>query len=313
MSSIRPMVSLGGAVGLASIDLNLLVALDALLSECNVTRAAERTSVGQPAMSASLARLRRHFDDQLLIRQGRNLVRTPLAETLVDPVREALSAAEAVFVRSPDFDPRKDHAAFTIMAADYVTMVLLRPLLAAIAEEAPHVRIGVRSFEPDFADRLRRGHADMVIIPTELSRGRVAFPYEPLFTDRYVLIVDRDNPDVGETVTVEQLASLRFVAYSAGILSIVDSELEALGLRLQVDVTAQEFVVASFLVGGTRLASFALERLAKQLADVARLRIVDCPLPLRSIHETLYWNPRRTEDPAHRWLRGRIVQLARSL
>ncbi|MFF5257884.1 LysR family transcriptional regulator [Actinomadura viridis] len=301
-------------MGLGSVDLNLLVALDALLSECNVTRAAERTSVGQPAMSASLARLRKHFNDQLLMKQGRNLVRTPLAETLVDPVREALSAAEAVFVRAPEFDPRSDHAAFTIIAADYVTMVLLRPLLAALAEEAPHVRIGVRPVEVNFADQLRRGHADMVIIPTELSGGRLAFPHEPLFTDRYVLVVDRDNPDVGETVTAEQLASLRYVAYSAGaILTIADSELETLGLRLQVDVTTQEFVVASFLVTGTRLASFALERLARQLSDAARLRIVECPLPLRVIHETMFWNPRQTEDPAHRWLRGRIVDFARSL
>jgi len=92
-------------VGLSSIDLNLLVALDALLTERNVTRAAERTSVGQPAMSASLARLRKHFDDQLLVRQGRRLMPTPLAETLVGPVREALAAAESVLVRSHAFDP----------------------------------------------------------------------------------------------------------------------------------------------------------------------------------------------------------------
>src|ERR1700754_4132374 len=134
-------------VGIASVDLNLLIALDALLSERNVTRAAERTSVGQPAMSASLARLRKHFDDQLLVRQGRQVMPTPLAESLVGPVREALAAVETVLVRSRAFAPRTDRAAFTIVAADYVTMVLLRPLFGAITDEAPYVRISVKPVE----------------------------------------------------------------------------------------------------------------------------------------------------------------------
>jgi len=301
-------------VGLASVDLNLLVALEALLTERNVTRAAERTSVGQPAMSASLARLRKHFDDQLLVRQGRQLIPTPLAETLVGPVREALSAVEAVLVRSRVFDPSTDRAAFTIVAADYVTMVLLRPLLAAIAEEAPHVRISVRPVQAGFADLLRRGEVDMLIVPTELTRDRLAFPYVPLFTDRYVLVVDRDNPDVGETVTAEELGALRYVAYSGGSGSpLPDTPLESMDVYLSVEVTTQGFVVAPFLITGTRMASLALERLARQLATAARLRIVECPLPLRTIHEALYWNPRHTGDPAHSWLRNRITALAHEL
>lgn len=301
-------------MGLTSVDLNLLVALDALLTECNVTRAAERTSVGQPAMSASLARLRKHFNDELLVKQGRHLVKTPLAESLVGPVREALSAAEAVLIRTPQFDPARDQASFTIVAADYVTMVLLRPLLGVIAEEAPHVRIAVRPVEASFPDQLRRGHVDMVIVPTELTVGRLNFPQQQLFTDRYVLVVDRSHPEIGDTVTIEQLATLRYVAFSGGAISpIADVELETLGVRLQVDVTTQGFVVAPFLLTGTRLASIALERLAQQMVSAAQIRIVECPLPLRTIHETLFWNPRRTEDPAHRWLRDRITAFARSL
>jgi DNA-binding transcriptional LysR family regulator len=265
-------------------------------------------------MSASLARLRKHFDDQLLVRQGRQLVPTPLAQTLVGPVREALSAAEAVLVRSSGFDPGMDRAAFIIVAADYVTMVLLRPLLAAIAREAPNVRISVRPVEASFADQLRRGEVDMVIVPTELTGDRLAFPKTPLFTDRHVLIVDQDNPEIGETVTVDQFASLRYVAYSGGSVSpIADTELESLGVHVSVEVTTQGFVVVPFLITGTRLASLALERLARQLAPAARLRIVECPLPLRTIHEVLYWNPRYTSDPARRWLRDRIIALAHAL
>lgn len=301
-------------MGLASVDLNLLVALDALLTESNVTRAAERTSVGQPAMSASLARLRKHFGDPLLVKQGRRLVRTPLADTLVGPVREALAAADAVLARPSGFDPKKDHAAFTIVAADYVTMVLLRPLLEMIADEAPHVRISVRPVEAGYADQLRRGDVDMLIVPIELSGQRLTFPHEPLFTDRYVLVVDRNNPDVGDTVTLDELKALRYVAFSGGTVNpIADADLEALGVHLPVEISTQGFVVAPFLITGTRLASIALERLARELADAANLRIVECPLELRTIHEVLYWNPRQTDDPAHHWLRSRIVSFARTM
>jgi DNA-binding transcriptional LysR family regulator len=301
-------------MGLSSVDLNLLIALDALLSERNVTRAAERTSVGQPAMSASLARLRRHFDDQLLVRQGRQLMPTPLAESLVGPVREAVAAAEAVLVRSRAFDPRTDRAAFTIVAADYVTMVLLRPLFGAITDEAPYVRISVKPVEAGFADQLRRGEVDMVIVPTELTDNRLAFPHTPLFTDRHVLVVDRDNPEVGDAVTVDELAELRYVAFSGGsVLPIADTELDGMGVHLSVEVTTQGFVVAPFLVAGTRLASLTYARLAEPLAAAARLRIVECPLPLTTIHEAMYWNPRHTGDLAHRWLRDRITSLAHEL
>jgi DNA-binding transcriptional LysR family regulator len=301
-------------VGVASVDLNLLIALDALLTERNVTRAAARTSVGQPAMSASLARLRRHFDDQLLVRQGRDLILTPLAETLVGPVREAVTAVESVFVRSRSFDPATDRAAFTIVAEDYVTMVLLRPLLSALADEAPNVRISVRPADVGFADQLRRGEVDMVIIPTELTGARLAFPHTPLFTDRYVLVVDRDNPEVGEHVTADELAALRFVAYGGGsVAPIADTELQRMGVHLPIEITTRGFVVAPFLVSGTRMASLALERLARQLAAAARLRVVECPLPFREIHEAVYWSPRNTGDPAHVWLRERIIALAREL
>src|SRR6516165_692691 len=113
-------------MGLGGVDLNLLLALDALLSERNVTRAAERLSVGQPAMSASLRRLRKHFGDPLLVREGRTLLPTPLAGTLAPLAREAVTALEAVFDRQRGFDPLVDSRSFTIMASDYVTVILLR-------------------------------------------------------------------------------------------------------------------------------------------------------------------------------------------
>src|SRR5919198_2534586 len=119
-------------MNLKSADLNLLVALDALLTERNVTRAAERLSLGQPATSAALRRLRRLFDDQLLVRRGRVMELTPLARTLVTPVREILQGIDGLLSIRPEFDPECDERSFSVMASDYVALILLRPLLARL-------------------------------------------------------------------------------------------------------------------------------------------------------------------------------------
>lgn len=298
-------------MGLTGVDLNLMVALEALLTEQNVTRAAERTSVGQPAMSASLARLRKHFQDPLLVREGRRLVPTPLAESLIGPVRNALNAVEVVMGRSASFDPSRDERTFTVVASDYVTLVLLRPLLGRLASEAPGVQLNVVPLNAAFADQLRKGQADLLILPSEVVGQRFAFPHKPLFTDRFVLATHQDNTLVQDSVTMDELVKLPYAAYSGGPLpAIVETQLESLGVRRRIEVSTQGFVVAPFLLAGTPLVSFVHERLAQCVAEAAGLRFVEQPLPLQPIHEALYWNPRHTDDPAHMWLRERIVTLA---
>jgi DNA-binding transcriptional LysR family regulator len=298
-------------VQLSGVDLNLIVALDALLTERHVTRAAQRMSVGQPAMSASLARLRRHFGDPLLVRQGREMVPTAMAEALVEPVRQAVAAAGAVLGRAAGFDAERDTRTFTLVASDYVTMVLLRPLLAELGERAPGVRITVRQIDAGFADLLHRGQADMVILPKEMVGEHSEFPHEPLFTDRYVLVVDRDNDRVGDHASVEELRELRFVGYGGGgLVSVTDRQLGELGLVFRADLTTQEFMVAPFLVAGTCYGSWMLERLAVEVAQRLGVRVVEHDVPLRPIHEALYWHPRHTTHPAHRWMRDQLAGFA---
>ncbi|GAA0895960.1 LysR family transcriptional regulator [Pseudonocardia zijingensis] len=300
-------------MALSGIDLNLLVALDALLTECNVTRAAERTLVGQPAMSASLARLRKHFDDPLLVREGRKLVPTPLAESLAAPVREAIVAIEAVLGSRAGFDPATDQRSFTIVASDYVTLVLLRPLFARLGVEAPGIGVNVVPLQPDFTDQLRRGQVDLLIIPTALVR-REEFPHVRLFSDRFVLAADRDNSDVGERVTAEEFARLPYLSYRVGPLQALgESELEEVGIERRIEVRTQSFVITPFLLTGTRLVSLVHERLAARVAEQARLRLLEPPVPLRPIVEAMYWNPRHTQDPAHSWLRSCITEIADDL
>jgi DNA-binding transcriptional LysR family regulator len=301
-------------VGLHGVDLNLLLALDALLMERNVTRAAERLSVGQPAMSASLGRLRKHFGDPLLVREGRTLVPTPLATSMAPLVREAVAAMEAVFGRTRGFDPLVDRRSFTIMASDYVTLILLRGLVARLAAEAPLQRLNVVPVQGDFAEQLRRGQADVLVLPTELTGAGFAFPHRHLFNDRYVLVADAANTAVGQVLSVEEFAELPYVAYSGGPLpSIADAQLDAMSIPRRVEMSTQSFVVAPFLVTGTPFVALVHERLARLVAAQANLKVLEPPLPLRPISEALFWNPRDTEDPAHRWLRDRIAMHAAEL
>lgn len=297
-------------MSLSGVDLNLLVALDALLTERNVTRAAERMSLGQSAMSAALARLRKQLGDPLLVREGRTYRLTTLAESLVEPVREAVAAADQVLgVRRP-FDPRTDERTFVVVASDYVTLVLLRPLLAELAVEAPRVRISVVATGSDFDDRLRRGSADLLIYPVDLAEPLGGLPRTVLFSDRFVLTGDRDNPDLDDEVDVERFSRLPYAGISGAVPSVVESQFEALGIVPRIEVLTQSHVILPFLVAGTRLVSFVPERLVRAVSAHAHVRTVRSPVELRPLVEAMYWATRSSDDPAHRWLRARLVEQA---
>ena len=283
---------------LGNVDLNLLVALDALLIERNVTRAAARLSLSQPAMSASLARLRKHFDDPLLARNGRAYVLTTLAESLVDPVRAAVLAADAVLGRNREFDPTVERRTFTIIASDYVSLVLLRPFLADLETAAPAVTIAIRQIAADNDEWLRRGSVD-------LSRTE-------LFSDRFVLVADHDNPDITDGVDLDRFAELRYLSLTGGQPSLVESQLDAQGIARRVEVVTESFAVAPLMVLGTGLVAVVQERLARLVAGTS-LQIMDPPFALRPLTEAMWWNPRTTDDPAHRWLRRSLLERAGSI
>lgn len=165
---------------LRSVDLNLLVDLDALLSMRSVTEAARRLNLSQSAMSGSLSRLRRLFDDPLMVRNGRVLVLTPRAEALIPPVKEILHQIDGVFAESDDFDPRTTTRSFSISASDYATAVVLAPLLRGLADDAPNVTVNVLPRSPDVPAVLRLDSADLVIEPREMM-GDSPLPGVSLF------------------------------------------------------------------------------------------------------------------------------------
>lgn len=300
---------------LANVDLNLLVALDALLSEQNVTRAAERLMVGQSAMSSTLSRLRRLFDDPLLVREGRSLVPTRLAQSLAGPIREALDLVETSLSLRSSFNPGTDQRTFTISTSDYITLVVIRPLIERLHELAPQVRINIVPVAvEDYTDTLRRDHADLLILPQELLPGEISYPYQPVFSDDYVVAVDRDHPHVGDSITMEQFKSLPYVAYqSGGHVSLVDQQLDQLHISRNVEITAQSFLLAPLLLNRSQLIMLVHRRLGEVLSPQHALRLLSPPMSLRPTQQLMLWNSRQTEDAGHRWLREQLSAVGTAL
>ena len=250
---------------LRSFDLNLAPALCALLEERNVTRAAERLSMGQPAMSAALARLRRHFDDPLLVRDGREYRLSTFAESLLEPVRAAMTALDFTAIGRQAFNPAMDARSFTIATSDYVALVFLRPLLAGLAHEAPQVRLRLVPITLGMGDALRRGALDLVLLPMELANELHGLPRKALFEDRFVLAADRANPALAgitsldgpdrtdaatpdAAIDLDLMSRLPFVAVSGEMPSLVEVRLREHGITLRVDVTTEAFVIAPMLL-----------------------------------------------------------------
>src|SRR5205814_427143 len=188
---------------LANLDLNLLVSLDALLQERSVSRAAVRLGLSQPSLSASLARLRRHFGDDLLDRVGNRYELTPLAAQLTEQTTSAMAAVARVFASEPDFDPATSEREFTVLISDYAITVL-GPALAALLQQAPHVRLRLHQIASpavdDAAQVLR--DVDAMVVPHGFLSD---LPSQQLFTDQWVCIVAAGHPDIGEKLTMADL------------------------------------------------------------------------------------------------------------
>jgi len=292
---------------LADVDLNLLKALDALLQELSVTRAAERLAITQPSMSSALGRLRVLFDDDLLVRTGRVMHPTPLAEALRPRIRRIVGEIEDLVVSSTDFDPEHADQSFRILATDYASLVLVQPLMAAFATEAPNVGIHLQPRAiTEHAALLQRSEIDLAIIPSEHAQA-AGLPHETLFTDRFVGVAWHRNTEVTEPLTLAQLDRLPYLGYSVGP---IDSLLRELGHPHPPDTLVESFVLGPLLLRGTRQITFVQERLAHRLAAAAELKLLTPPFESPTLIEAMTWHPRSDNDPAHRWLRERISTIA---
>ncbi len=303
-------------MNLRNVDLNLLVILDALLTERNVSRAGERIGLSQSAMSAALARLRDIFHDPLLVRVGRDLVLTRNAEDLIVPLKEALGKIEQTLMRRPGFDPATDARTFSISASDYAGLILLTPLVRMIANEAPNVTVHLLPRARDAARVLHTNQADIVIEPVELF-GHSDYPSSLLLTDRWLCAVDAHHPDIrGDVLTEQCFLALPHLVYGIGNdrqLNLADQHLADLGIRRRIEVTVESFLLNPFMIEGTRLVSLVLQRAAERLLGSADIKLLESPIAVPDIHEAMYWHPRHTTDPGHIWLRDQLQSVAAAL
>lgn len=304
---------------LVNLDLNLLVALDALLRERNVTRAAEQLGLSQPAVSAALARLRRHFADELLSRVGNRYELTPLATQLVVRAPPALAGVKRVFDSSPDFDPSAVEREFTVMTSDYATTVL-GPLVAElVAERAPGVRLRFQQNTPHAVDHphdtLRA--VDAIVMPHGFLQD---VPYRDLYQDRWVCVVSADNSEVGDELTLAQLSALPWVVlyHRPTAFAPAVQQMRMMGVEPKVDVVVDGFLPMPFLVAGTNRIALLQAHLAEKMAPAAGVRVMAPPFDVVPLTEAMWWHPMYRTDPAHTWLRnvmataGKMIDSARS-
>jgi len=302
-------------MNLAGVDLNLLVALDALLAERNVTRAAARLGLSQPGMSSALGRLRKLLDDPLLVREGTFLVRTARGDALVQPVRDALALIQRALEDRVGFDPAHDEATLRVSCSDYSVLMLIGPLVRRLAAEAPGVTIHVQPRTPHVARALRDGETDLVIEPVEVLGG-VTVPSRKLFVDRWLCCVWEGNSQVGDALTLETYLRLGHVVYSMGAgkpVSMVDEHITRLDLPRRIEFSVESFLLAPYLLQGTDLVTLVLERAVPLLQRTAPIRLLEPPVELPSITQSMWWSPARTTDPMHSWVRSRISDVAAAL
>jgi DNA-binding transcriptional LysR family regulator len=302
----------GSVTSLGGLDLNLLRTLQALLDTRNVTRAGERLHLSQPATSAALAKLRRHFDDELLVRVGREMQLTPLAQTLLPLSTEALVHVERTFDVRVQYDAATSDRRFSVHASDYATAMVNEPLRRLLSKEAPGTSV---QFAPPPGNlALGIASADLVVAPVGFG---IMGPHDVVLRDHFVAVVSRDNvPDPGQCDVIEMLGRLphAVAVFGEGIVTPADRLLEQLDVRRKVAATVAGFVSLPLLVVGTDLVAVVPYRLAERFAVLGSIEVLELPGAASTpLIEAIYWDPARTADPALQWLRGAFLRACEPL
>lgn len=303
-------------MNLQSFDLNLLLAFESLMLEGSVTRAAKRINLSQPAMSNALARLRRTFDDPLLVRTPEGMKPTPVALSLVGPVRAALTQLRVALEEEPVFDPAASRRTFQILSNDYAETLLFAPLLAKLRSQAAGVTIRIdrqRSlFHPPAPASLAGSH-DLAIgfFPDALSL-EASIHSQFLWEEKNVCIARRAHPSIREKLSLRQYGSGDHVAifYKAEGPGVVDTILRQRGYTRRVAAAVPHFVTVPFIVAASDLIATVPERLAHRLAPVLKLQVLPVPISIPPFRLTMLWHEHHDRDPAHIWLRNLIAEAA---
>jgi DNA-binding transcriptional LysR family regulator len=297
-------------------DLKLLMCFDALMAERSVSRAAERLNLSQPAMSHALARLRRLFDDPLLLK-GRGLMTpTSRALQLEGQVQDLLSALRRLAEQPAAFEPATARVRFSVMAPEYAEYLLAAPVTLHLEREAPNVALDFRASDPDRAlDWLARGDLDFRL--GWWPEPPAALRYKLLFRDRLVCAVRNNHPRFNASISTEDYLSAAHVRVQTPRTSVSSGALDEAATALQhtLDVTlkVQNLAVMSEVVSASNLVATLPERLAVRLQDKYPLQVLPLPLAVPDIRMALYWHERTHKHAAHRWFRQAVSDAAKTV
>lgn len=299
---------------LSRLDLNLLVSLDALLTERNVTRAAERLHLSQPSLSAALARLRVHFNDELLARRGNTYELTPLAARLMEHTTIALNTVRRVFESQSQWNASESTREFTIYGSDYALATIAPRVSRVACAQAPGVRFRfVPTSSPTIDDiMLRLASLDGVLLPHGVVTDR---PSLDLWRDDWVLLAADDNPVIGEPLTLSTLSELPWVfTYQTRIaFTAVGRQLEQLGLQPRVEAIVESFALLPLFVAHTQRLAIIQRKLAPLMIRMGNVQVCELPFEPVPLLEALWWHPAHNNDPEHHWLRGIFAEAAGEL
>lgn len=290
------------------LDLNLLLALEALLAESNVTRAARRLNLSQSALSAQLARLRSLFGDQLLIPTSRGMLPTAKATELQAPLRQALDQVRSVVSGAKGFDPATADFIFSISSSDYMQISILLPLLLRMNEAFPALRVMLRQAHNSrtVSAELQSGDTDVAFLQTQ-DVENTDLRYLEVLSEKYVGIARKGTVPEG-AMCIDRFVGLRQIIVSPraeGFSGSTDDALAARGLSRQVAFAVSSFVFLVEAVSRCDLVAMAPARLAARYAD--RIDTFEPPVPVEGFKIAMVWHDRTHGHPARAWLRDQLA------
>ncbi|OAF16431.1 LysR family transcriptional regulator [Bradyrhizobium neotropicale] len=305
-------------VNLGRIDLNLLVHLDALLSERSVTRAAARVGIGQSAMSHNLARLRDLFSDELLTRGPEGLRLTPRAVTLVEPVRTTLAQIQTLVSRDDAFDPATAERTFRFGLPDSMEILIVPALLARLREVAPGVHLRLYNIDSSrLLDDLDADELDLAIGYDVFPHGQAHHKRRLLFNETYLCMFNAERTGIAAPISLDNYVLLPHVLTSLrpgrNVRGVVDDALQKLGLRRTVVLTTPRFLTVPSLVARAPVVVTMHARLARLFATELGLSLSPPPVELPEVAASLLWHASYDHDPAHAWLRRIVVRMVAEL
>lgn len=296
-----------------NLDLNLLVALDTLIRVRNVSRAADEMFITQSAMSNALGRLRDYFDDPLLIQVGRTMELSPLAASLEPSLRDIIVRIEAAIVSTPSFVPEEAARTISLIVSDYTLHVIMPVFLEMVGKRAPRLHIDFKPQQNLPHLLLERGEADLLIAPTIFISPN--HPSEVLFEERMCCVVATDAPFTGSRLTQQEFLSAGHVVMQPpnGGESFAQRICDQLGLDVRVEVSTYAFTSLAFLVRNSSRIALVQRSLAESLLGLGGVRIVEPPVVMPAMEQSMQWHGHRTHDPALAWIREQVLVAARSV